>query len=125
MRWSALSLLAAIAVAVPLGIVAARRPALGRSSLGAAGVVQTIPSLALLVFMIPLLGIGAPPAIAALFLYSLLPIVRNTHAGLIGIPRVAARVGRGARPAARARGCGSSSCRWRRRSILAGIKTRR
>jgi osmoprotectant transport system permease protein len=47
--------------------------------------VQTIPSLALLVFMIPLLGIGARPAIAALFLYGLLPIVRNTHAGLTGI----------------------------------------
>jgi osmoprotectant transport system permease protein len=53
--------------------------------LGAVGVVQTIPSLALLVFMIPLLGIGAAPAVAALFLYGLLPIVRNTHAGLAGI----------------------------------------
>jgi osmoprotectant transport system permease protein len=49
------------------------------------GIVQTIPSLALLVFMIPLLGIGARPAIAALFLYGLLPIVRNTHAGLTGL----------------------------------------
>ena len=47
---------------------------------------QTIPSLALLVFMIPLLGIGAAPAIAALFLYSLLPIVRNTELGLRSIP---------------------------------------
>jgi osmoprotectant transport system permease protein len=54
--------------------------------LGAVGLVQTIPSLAVLVFMIPLLGIGARPAIAALFLYSLLPIVRNTAAGLSGIP---------------------------------------
>ena len=49
------------------------------------GVVQTIPSLALLVLMIPLLGIDTRPAIAALFLYGLLPIVRNTHAGLVGI----------------------------------------
>ena len=81
----AIALVAAIAVSVPLGIVAARHPALGRAVLGVVGVVQTIPSLALLVFMIPLLGIGARPAIAALFLYGLLPIVRNTHAGLTGI----------------------------------------
>jgi osmoprotectant transport system permease protein len=47
---------------------------------------QTLPALALLVFMIPLLGIGPGPAIAALFLYSLLPIMRNTYTGLTGIP---------------------------------------
>jgi osmoprotectant transport system permease protein len=81
-----LSLLAAIALAVPLGIVAARRPGLGRVVIGAAGLLQTIPSLALLVLLIPLLGIGSPPVIAALFLYGLLPVVRNTHAGLVGIP---------------------------------------
>ena len=82
----ALSLAAAMIVAVPLGIAAARRPRAGQLLLGVVGLVQTIPSLALLVFMIPLLGIGARPAIAALFLYSLLPIVRNTAAGLSGIP---------------------------------------
>jgi osmoprotectant transport system permease protein len=82
----ALSLLAAIALAVPLGVVAARRPRLGHVVVGVAGLLQTIPSLALLVLLIPLLGIGSPPAIAALFLYGLLPIVRNTHAGLVGIP---------------------------------------
>jgi hypothetical protein len=54
--------------------------------LGLTGIVQTIPALALLVFMIPWFGIGAWPAIAALFLYSLLPIVRNTHLGLKGVP---------------------------------------
>jgi len=81
-----LSLLAAIALAVPLGIIAARLPRLGRYVVGAAGLLQTIPSLALLVLLIPLLGIGSPPVIAALFLYGLLPIVRNTHAGLVGIP---------------------------------------
>jgi osmoprotectant transport system permease protein len=79
------ALLLAIAAAVPLGIWAALRPGAGRVVLAVAGVVQTIPSLALLVFMIPLLGIGARPAVAALFLYGLLPIVRNTHAGLTGI----------------------------------------
>jgi len=81
----AAALLAAIAVAVPLGVLAARRPRAGQVVLAAVGVVQTIPSLALLVFMIPLLGIGGGPAVAALFLYGLLPIVRNTHAGLTGI----------------------------------------
>ena len=80
-----LSLLAAIVLAVPLGIFAARRRRLGQVVLAAVGLVQTIPSLALLVFMIPLLGIGPLPALVALFLYSLLPIVRNTHAGLRGI----------------------------------------
>jgi len=58
---------------------------LGVAVLSTTGVLQTLPSLALFVFMIPLFGIGALPAIAALFLYSLLPIVRNTHAGLTGI----------------------------------------
>jgi osmoprotectant transport system permease protein len=80
------SLGAAILVAVPLGILAFRRPRGGQAILAAAGVVQTIPSLALFVFMIPLVGIGGPPALIALFLYSLLPIIRNTHAGLAGIP---------------------------------------
>jgi osmoprotectant transport system permease protein len=82
----AISLFAAILVAIPLGVVAARRPRLGQGVMAIAGILQTIPSLALLVFMVPLLGIGAVPAIVALFLYSLLPIVRNTHAGLVGIP---------------------------------------
>ena len=80
------SLAAAIAVALPLGVLAAQRPRLAQLVLGAAGLLQTIPSLALLVLMIPLLGIGAKPAIAALFLYGLLPIARATHAGLSGIP---------------------------------------
>jgi len=82
----AASLSAAIVVAIPLGIAAARRRRLGAAILAVAGVVQTIPSLALLVFMIPLLGIGTAPAVAALFLYSVLPIVRNTVSGLAGIP---------------------------------------
>jgi osmoprotectant transport system permease protein len=80
------SLLAAILLALPLGVAAARRPRLGQLVLAVVGVVQTIPSLALLVFMIPLFGIGTVPACVALFLYSLLPIVRNTVAGLADIP---------------------------------------
>ncbi len=80
-----ISLSAAILVAIPLGIVAARRARVGQIVLGVAGIIQTIPSLALFVFLIPLLGIGGPPAVVALFLYSLLPIIRNTHAGIRGI----------------------------------------
>ncbi len=76
----------ALLVALPLGMVAARHARTGQLILSLTGVLQTLPSLAVFVFMIPLFGIGAKPAIAALFLYSLLPIVRNTHAGLTGIP---------------------------------------
>lgn len=79
------SLGVAVLVAVPLGILAARRRRLGQAILGVVGVGQTIPALALLVIMVPLFGIGPAPALVALFLYSLLPIVRNTHAGLTGI----------------------------------------
>ncbi|MDQ3171595.1 MAG: ABC transporter permease subunit [Acidobacteriota bacterium] len=81
----AVSLAAAIALGLPLGILAAKRRRIGRLVIALVAVVQTVPSLALLVFMIPLLGIGTWPAMAALFLYSLLPIVRNTHQGLTGI----------------------------------------
>src|SRR5690606_38522831 len=77
----------ALLVALPLGVLAARRPRLGQVVLTLTGLLQTLPSLAVFVFMIPLLSIGARPAIAALFLYSLLPVVRNTHAGIAGIPR--------------------------------------
>lgn len=118
----AVALLGAIALAVPLGILAARRPAAGRIVLGTVGIVQTVPSLALLVFMIPLLGIGAEPAIAALFLYGLLPIVRNTHAGLVGIPpdlREAA-VALGLPPRARLR---RIELPLAAPAILAGVKT--
>jgi osmoprotectant transport system permease protein len=82
LRLVAISLFAALAVALPLGVLAARRPRLGQVVLTGVGVVQTIPSLALLVLLVPVLGIGPLPAMVALFLYSLLPVVRNTHAGL-------------------------------------------
>lgn len=118
----ALSLSGAILVAIPLGVWSYKRPQVGRVVLSAVGIVQTIPSLALLVFMIPLLGIGSAPAIAALFLYSLLPIVRNTHAGLQDIPS-------SLKESAEALGL-EAVARMRlvemplaTRSILAGIKT--
>jgi osmoprotectant transport system permease protein len=80
-----ISLAASIVVAIPLGVAAFTWPGPGHLILAAVAAIYTIPSLALLVFMIPLLGIGTWPAIVALFLYGLLPIVRNTHAGLAGI----------------------------------------
>ena len=81
------SLTLAIATAIPLGIASAKNEAFGQTILGVVGVIQTLPSMAILVFMIPVFGLGAYPAIAALFFYSLLPIVRNTYAGLSQIPR--------------------------------------
>lgn len=95
LRWTArhlqlvgISLLLAILVGIPLGIVASRPGALSGFILGSVGVLQTIPSLALLALLIPIpfFGISATSAIFALFLYSLLPIVRNTANGLRDIP---------------------------------------
>lgn len=78
-----LSLLAAAAVAIPLGVLLGRaRAGAAEGTVRAVGVLQTIPGIALLAFMIPLLGIGMPPALVALFLYSLYPIVRNTYTGV-------------------------------------------
>jgi osmoprotectant transport system permease protein len=87
--------LLACLVAIPMGIGASRRPRLAAVALGGAGVMQTIPSIALLAFMLPLFGIGAKPAIAALFLYGLLPILRNTVTGLRGIDQRMIEVGLG------------------------------
>lgn len=78
----------AVAIGVPLGVALTRRPRLARPVLGFANVVQTIPSLALFGFLIPLPvlgGIGARTAIVALVVYSLLPILRNTHAGIASV----------------------------------------
>jgi osmoprotectant transport system permease protein len=117
-----ISLAAAILVAIPLGIIAARRPRMGPIILTTAGVIQTVPSLALLVFMIPWLGIGAKPALVALFLYSLLPIIRNTATGLHDIPI-------GLRESAEALGLPARARLLRielpmaSRAILGGIKT--
>ncbi|HEY7239166.1 MAG TPA: glycine betaine ABC transporter substrate-binding protein [Burkholderiales bacterium] len=82
------SLAAAVLIGVPLGMVAARRRWLEQPVLVTIGLVQTVPALALLAFLIPLTGaIGVWPALVALFLYALLPITRNTHAGLAQVPR--------------------------------------
>lgn len=82
-----LSMTIAIVVSIPLGITITRLPRLRAWVLGTAGILQTIPSLALLGFMIPLFGIGIKTAVAALFLYSLLPIIRNTYTGIQDVDR--------------------------------------
>jgi osmoprotectant transport system permease protein len=112
-----------IAAGLPLGVWANRMPRARGWVLGAAGVLQTVPSLALLAFLIAALDrIGTVPAIAALFLYSLLPIVRNTETGLAGVPG-------SLKDSARALGLtdgqrlGLIELPLAGRTILAGIKT--
>ena len=80
-----ISLLIAVLIGLPLGIYITRHRGAAGIVLGVAGVLQTIPSIALLGFMIPLLGIGPLPAITALFLYALLPVIRNTYTGIDGV----------------------------------------
>jgi len=84
----ALSVAMACAVGIPLGILAAYRPRLREPVMAVAGILQTIPSLALLAMLIPLMGtIGTVPALCALFVYALLPIIRNTCTGIGGVPQ--------------------------------------
>ena len=78
----AVSLLAAIVIAVPLGLLLDTARSSAESVIRIVGLMQTVPSIALLAFMLPLLGIGIVPALVALFLYSLYPILRNTYTGL-------------------------------------------
>jgi osmoprotectant transport system permease protein len=115
----------AIIVAVPLGMFIVQRPALRNIALGFASVFQTIPSLALFGFLIPIPfigGIGRRTAIVALVLYALLPILRNTYVGLAGIDPAVLQ-------AAEAMGMTDSQILWRVRLplalpvILAGIRT--
>ena len=88
------SLGAAALVALPAGVALERRRSFAESAIRAAGLLQTIPGIALLAFMIPLFGIGATPAAAALFLYSLLPILRNTYTGIVEAAPGAVEAGR-------------------------------
>jgi len=118
-----LSLAASIVIGIPLGILAAKRPAMEGWIIDATGVIQTIPALALLAVLIPLTGrIGAVPAFIALALYALLPIVRNTHAALT-------QVTRGMREAAQSLGMTAGTILAKIElplaapTILAGIKT--
>ena len=79
---SAIALVLGIIVAVPLGIALTRFPKTAKVVIAIASMLQTVPSLALLALMTPLFGIGKVPAIIALFIYSLLPILRNTYIGM-------------------------------------------
>ncbi len=118
------SLLLSVIIGIPLGILASRGGVIGQGILGFASVVQTIPSLALLALLVPLpfFGISVRTAVAALFLYGLLPIVRNTASGLQDIPRLL-------RESAVALGLSPFIRLWKinlpmaSRSILSGIKT--
>src|SRR3954469_2976548 len=87
MLLSLTSLAVGLIISVPLGIYSSRRPKLSEYLLGIAGILQTVPTLALLVLMVPVLGgrIGFAPAFVALSLYSILPILANTLTGMRGI----------------------------------------
>ena len=116
------AVLLAVLLGVPLGLLISRVPKLAKGVLAITGLLQTIPSLALLGFMIPLLGIGFWPALVALFLYALLPIVRNTYTGL-------AQVAPALVEAARGMGMSVNQVLWHLRLplalplIMAGIRT--
>ncbi|KMY54181.1 glycine/betaine ABC transporter permease [Bacillus sp. FJAT-27231] len=82
---SFISLFFAVLIAIPLGIYLTRHKKAAESIIGVTAVLQTIPSLALLGLMIPIFGIGRLPAIIALVIYALLPILRNTYTGIVGV----------------------------------------
>ncbi|KRL85710.1 ABC transporter permease [Lacticaseibacillus pantheris] len=92
---SAIALGLGVLVAVPLGILLTRFPRTAKVVIAVASMLQTVPSLALLALMIPLFGIGKVPAIVALFVYSLLPILRNTYIGMEDVSPVIKDVARG------------------------------
>jgi osmoprotectant transport system permease protein len=122
LKLTLVALLLAMAIAIPAGVLVYRLPAISRPILYFTGLLQTIPSIALLAFMIPLFGIGVVPAIVALFLYALLPILRNTATALFSVDPLLKKVS-----------VGMGLTTWQRLrhielplaapTILAGIKT--
>jgi osmoprotectant transport system permease protein len=90
-----IAMIIAIIIAVPLGVLLTRTPKLAEPIIGLAALIQTIPSLALLGFMLPIFGIGKTPAIIALTLYALLPILRNTYTGILGVDSSLVDAGKG------------------------------
>jgi osmoprotectant transport system permease protein len=122
LKLTVMALLLAMAIAIPGGVLVYRLPAISRPILYLTGLLQTIPSIALLAFMIPLFGIGVVPAIVALFLYALLPILRNTATALFSVDPLLKKVS-----------VGMGLTTWQRLrhielplaapTILAGIKT--
>ena len=116
------ALLLACLVAIPTALILARHDRVARGLLYVTGLIQTIPALALLALLIPLVGLGQTPAIIALFLYSLLPIVRNTLTGIFGVDPLLKEVATGM-------GLTPNQQLWKVElplaapTILAGIKT--
>ncbi len=89
------SLAIGLAIALPAGILVARYRRFAEPVIGVTAILQTIPSLALFGFLVPLIGIGSKTALIALVIYALLPIVRNTYAGLTGVDQSVIEAGRG------------------------------
>jgi len=92
---TALAVVIAIAIGVPAGILITRVNKLSSVVIGIANAIQAVPSLALLGFLIPFLGIGTVPSIVMVFLYSLLPIIKNTYTGLSNVDSAMIEAGRG------------------------------
>jgi osmoprotectant transport system permease protein len=92
---SGIAMVIAIIISVPLGVLLTRYKKLAEPVIGVAAIIQTIPSLALLGFMLPIFGIGKVPAIIALTLYALLPILRNTYTGILGVDPSIVDAGKG------------------------------
>lgn len=92
---SLIAVVLGIIVAVPIGVLLTRMKKGAGAVIGAVNIVQTLPSLAILAFFIPLLGVGKVPAIVALFFYSVLPILRNTYTGIKGVNKNLLESGKG------------------------------
>ncbi|APT45259.1 ABC transporter permease [Bacillus safensis] len=92
---SLIAVVLGIIVAVPLGVVLTRMKRGAGFIIGIVNIFQTLPSLAILAFFIPILGVGKKPAIVALFFYSVLPILRNTYAGVQGVNKNLLESGKG------------------------------
>ncbi|MBL3614112.1 ABC transporter permease, partial [Bacillus sp. RHFS18] len=92
---SLIAVMAGILAAVPLGVLLTRMKRGAGAVIGIVNIIQTLPSLAILAFFIPLLGVGKIPAVAALFFYSMLPILRNTYTGILGVNRHLLESGKG------------------------------
>lgn len=92
---TAISLALAMAIALPLGVLAARQPRVRGPVLGALGIIYTIPSLALFVLLIPIIGLGRVPAVAALVAYAQVILVRNITTGLLGVDPAVLEAARG------------------------------
>ncbi|RLQ96154.1 ABC transporter permease [Falsibacillus albus] len=92
---SFVSILIAIVISLPLGIFISRQEKVAEVFIGITAIFQTIPSLALFGFLVPLIGIGDATAIIALTIYALLPILRNTYTGIVGVDQAIIEAGRG------------------------------